>query len=210
MIAADQMGIGRGDRGMPEPKPGERGQIPWAIITSVASLLVSASALYVGLSQYRLAEQALISSNRAWLVAKNVQILSGLETAEGLSYQIWVDNVGKEPATKISHSPNPHRTVANLKALEGRNDTCSPIKPTDAGFVVFPNIASSMNGGTAKPLLDRDDILSGKRHLVLEGCIAYESFRQTRHTAFCFVLLPSDKPPREWNLRFCHNRHYAT
>jgi hypothetical protein len=146
----------------------------------------------------RLNREALIASSRAWVGPVDAKISGGVELAKGVKIVVSVRNTGKEPARNFRWIPT--HIIATNKSLNDGSvshavDTnlkfCFGTPATTFGQVIFPStgFGSGADFSIEFPKEEIDEeVISGAKILVAEGCIAYATFGEVRHSAFCYYF----------------------
>ena len=144
----------------------------------------------------RLNREALIASSRAWVGPVDAKISGALEVGKLVKIVVSVRNTGKEPARNFRWIPD-HFVATNDTLNDGslsrKVDTnlkfCFGTPSIPFGQVIFPStgFGSGADFSIEIPKEEIDqDVISGQKLLIAQGCMAYESFGAVRHSAFCY------------------------
>jgi hypothetical protein len=124
-------------------------------------------------------------------------------------------NPGKEPALNvvikqteetIGAPPTIPSWDAYFLEKSVKKFACEAVAPNPGGFVVYPSAPLDYHylfqTGTAIP--DQEDVLAGRKILVIKGCVGYETFRAAHYSWFCFFW-PATlfDPPDAEGARLC-------
>jgi hypothetical protein len=111
-----------------------------------------------------------------------------------LGIKIEYTNAGKGPALHVTQAfgvgPAPDIFIDDHEAISaGLNHTCERISLDKEGPIIFPNPTKQLWFETVIPRKRiSPDVISGGSALVLQGCFAYETMNEVRHTWFCYVV----------------------
>jgi hypothetical protein len=140
-------------------------------------------------------EKSLVAGSRAWVGPTDAKITSGAP-AEGqpVKVVISVRNSGREPARDVRWIPT-KIVDANEGTLNQKMDTnlrfCLGTPSQKFGQVIYPT-GGFGEGFEYTVQFDGSEIdqevIDGNRVFVVQGCLTYESFGATRHSAFCFLF----------------------
>jgi hypothetical protein len=158
-------------------------------------------------------QQTIITNARAWLAPKYVVLEElPLKLGELIHFEIVYQNLGKEPAIDMI----PYQTVDTVRLPESANwrdailpanRTCEaltnprdgetiypispvgPAQPADNYFIHMVSSGHPFDG----------PISLGAKTIYVQGCLAYETFKERHYSAYCFYLVPRpDKPFDQW------------
>jgi hypothetical protein len=182
-------------------------------ITAIGATVGLIGLAFIGLS-LRVAErtaddarQALVVANRAWLSPESAQISSPINTKDMLSFTVYYYNTGKEPALGFAAqedhawsvpAPKPNASWFTVFNKSSINDICAGTS-SDTEITKYPTGQLQQYHITMDHPLT-DDIISGRRVLLLHGCFAYHSpvsGNVTYKSEYCFLfpLLPGSVGP---------------
>lgn len=175
--------------------------------SSAINLIVSALIFIAIYFQYEVLDETLVSSNRAWIEPSGISILSGLKPGEDLTYLLTYANIGGAPALNVVMPIVELRTVEPppnndwYHPFPGQNPTCKNAKPNKDGLVVYQSKHMKQNHKywTDAPPPDAEAVRNGRRALIFEGCIGYETFTEEHYSAYCFYLPPTSGTPPDRN-----------
>jgi hypothetical protein len=147
----------------------------------------------VSFLQWRAMRDSNEGAQRAWLIAKEIKSFN-LAPGTGIAVSVIVENPGRSPATKV-------RSIrfAGLRArdekFDPREQPLSKAQIQSGGLAVIGPGHSQAMPVTINPLTPEQirKIRTGDTKLYLYGRIEYsDSFRNSRHTRFCFVWVSDD------------------
>jgi hypothetical protein len=160
-------------------------------------------------------ERALIASQRAWVGPLNASISSG-EPKPGapVEFTIQYQNSGHDPATDFSYFLNPFlATQADIASgrdnpmIKNFMDACKITKKWDSGSVVYPTATGYVAAAKTGPDFVDAEVVSGTKTIIVEGCFLYRTFKQPRHSYFCYFY--KQGMTKAQNLNICHAGHDA-
>ena len=141
-------------------------------------------------------EKSLVASSRAWVGPTDAKITSGpLAIEKPTKIVISVRNSGREPARDFRWIPTTIISSRGEGTLDQKVDTnlkfCLGTPSQKFGQVIFPTggfgegfeFTVSFDGSK----IDQA-VIDGQKVIVVQGCLAYESFGATRHSAFCYFF----------------------
>jgi hypothetical protein len=144
----------------------------------------------------QLNRDALIASSRAWVGPIDAKIVGTVELEKPVKVIISIRNTGREPAKNFRWIPEHFITTGDMDVAVGQKiDSslrfCFGTPSTVSGQVIFPS--TGFGSGADFPIeFSKDEIdegvIAGEKTLVIQGCIAYESFGAARHSAFCYLF----------------------
>jgi len=167
------------------------------VIYTVISLLTLAEIRSGSGDTHRLSLAAQ-AANRAWIEPSNLYLTSALEKGLPITYQIRVTNSGREPALGVVWTVKaigvPYTREGSGEYELPPNDTCSGIDPkAKDGLALFP--ASDIPSVIPFRIEDTpenrqliDDVLKGRKSLLLAGCFAYLTGGEVHSTSFSRFL----------------------
>lgn len=140
-------------------------------------------------------DRALLQAQRAWIGPRDARLESKPVAGQKNKFVVEYQNTGKEPALSFVFDA---RSVA-ATAREEQDGTlnnkmteylskCLGTPARGLAGVVFPTSgfsAAQLAVDVDEKLID-DDVASGKKTLLIQGCFAYQTGNITRHSAFCF------------------------
>lgn len=154
-------------------------------------------------------ERSLVASSRAWVGPTDAKITSGAPAVgQPVKVVISVRNSGREPARDFRWIPT---KIVSSKSDEGtlsqKVDTnlrfCLGTPSQKFGQVIYPT-GGFGDGFEFTVLFDgseiEEEVINGEKILVVQGCLTYESFGATRHSAFCFFYDNKATAPEHLNI----------
>ena len=142
-------------------------------------------------------EKSLIAGSRAWVGPTDAKITSGAPgEGQPVKVVISVRNSGREPARDVRWIPTKIVAASDEDvSLSQKVDTnlrfCLGTPSQQFGQVIYPT-GGFGEGFEYTVLFDGNevdqDFVDGKKLFVLQGCLTYESFGATRHSAFCYFF----------------------
>lgn len=141
-------------------------------------------------------EKSLVASSRAWVGPTDARITSGpLAVEKPTKVVISVRNSGREPAREFRWIPTKIISTKSDVTLDQKVDTnlkfCLGTPSQKFGQVIYPTGGIGEGFEFTIPFdgseIDQD-VIDGQKVIVVQGCIAYESFGATRHSAFCYFF----------------------
>ncbi len=162
------------------------------------------------------ARQTLIASQRAWLGPNDAKLDGTPVVGKKLNVFISFHNTGKEPARNVAlmvdkNAVTPMEEPAGIfhwKNLIFLNK-CLNLKEREAGQIIYPSTgfaSVTFMSPLQEDIID-EDIVTGKKWLMIEGCFAYKTFGKTRHSAFCYFYKAGETQPD--HLGVCFYGNYA-
>lgn len=139
------------------------------------------------------ANDSTVQANRAWLSPAFMVLNTPLENSSIVGFQLHVEDTGREPANNVvyrfHHFMVPYIAQGVGKDSTAKNETCEGLNPSkDSGFTIYP---SSVKFWIPYAFEDRPmiaDILARKGSLVIEGCVAFNTFGKRHTSGFRFFL----------------------
>lgn len=144
------------------------------------------------------AQDSLLASQRAWIGPSTAKIDGAIEIGKEVKAVVTIVNTGREPgknlfwdvigiATDKTEDSDGVPGFIIRKYIEACFSTPSQYRRQ----VLFPSGGGFGGGGfTFTTLIGADKIddgiVSGTKTLIIQGCLAYDAFGKTHHTAFCF------------------------
>ena len=153
------------------------------------------------------AEKTLLQAHRAWVGPTNAGIDTSVVKGMPVDVKISVRNIGQEPAknfvwhiapafTSFQESDSSEKTKSDNFVKE-----CRSRKPKMGSQVIYPSASAGYIFNTRfDSSLITDKVISGEKILMVNGCLIYTSFEQTRHSSFCYYFVNGQSRPGEWNL----------
>jgi hypothetical protein len=142
-------------------------------------------------------EKSLVASSRAWVGPTDAKITTGTPAVgQPTKVVISVRNSGREPARDFRWIPTKIVTAKGDEgALNQKVDTnlrfCLGTPSQKFGQVIYPT-GGFGEGFDFTVLFDGSEVdqqvVDGEKVLVVQGCLTYESFGATRHSAFCYFF----------------------
>lgn len=140
-------------------------------------------------------EKSLVAGSRAWVGPTDAKITSGAPAdGQPVKVVISVRNSGREPARDVRWLPT-KIVAADDGTLSQKVDTnlrfCIGTPSQKFGQVIYPT-GGFGEGFEFTVLFDGSEVdqevIDGKKTIGVQGCLTYESFGATRHSAFCFFF----------------------
>jgi hypothetical protein len=156
-------------------------------------VIVGAWGIYEG-------ENALQLTQRAWLTPVGAQLTSKIENNKPSHFLVFVQNSGREPARDVSFIID-NLTIGRFDPVNGTMDSveipnsrkCDKVPAIKGKTIVTPAVQTGLGLDSAHgepPFYANEQILGASKYYVVRGCIAYNTYDVTHHTAFCYVLTP--------------------
>jgi hypothetical protein len=156
------------------------------------------------------AQQAFIASQRAWLGPNGAKLDQGPVAGKRLGVVITYHNTGREPARNVAWVID--RVIATPEEEANRSlipmkivpllHTCLNLKEREAGQVIYPSTGfahASLFYTFPEDMID-EDVIIGKKFLIIQGCFVYRTFDKVRHSAFCFYYRSGINKPESLNV----------
>lgn len=157
-------------------------------------------------------DKSLIEAQRAWVGPSNV--MSAADPVAGQPYDVTIEyqNTGREPATENIFDLLSFATDLNSEATEKINDftkDCINRWRPGGGSVVYPTTGSGAYNltKTVDASIIDDDVVQGKKTVVIGGCFVYKTFDAYHRSSFCSYFTKGKTKPAHWNI--CQNGNYA-
>ena len=159
----------------------------------------------------KLAEDALIASNRAWLAPITALSMNKIAVGKPFNIAVTYRNIGKEPAIDVTYNFSAERVAADPKYPgwggdfgKKKNEMCVQESESDKG-VAYPGGADQYAVTySIEPEFVDAAIMRAQLTFYIQGCIRYLTFSQVHHAAYCFYLHNDTSIPSEkWGWRFC-------
>jgi hypothetical protein len=86
---------------------------------------------------------------------------------------------------------------------------CLTLRERETGKVVYPSTgfaSSALFSMFPSEMID-EDVVNGKKWLVIEGCLVYRTFEKVRHSTFCYFYRGGMTKPEHLNA--CPSGNYA-
>lgn len=161
-------------------------------------------------------DKAVIQAQRAWLGTTSAKLEGTLEAGKPIEVAIAYTNTGREPAINFVYSVEPfvssddeERRGTSFARISVALGNCRSAAASSGGQVVFPSTGFNAYTLTVKPAdqtLDQE-VIDGKKTLIVQGCFLYRSFDVVRHSYFCYFYRGKVSKPE--NLSICAAGHYA-
>jgi hypothetical protein len=158
------------------------------------------------------AQDTLLASQRAWVGPSTAKIEGAIEASKEVKAVVTVVNTGREPGKNLfwdvvgipTDSIEDHNGIPAFivrKYIEACFNTPSQYRRQ----VIFPSAGGFGGGGftftTAIGAEKIDDgIVDGTKSLLVQGCLAYDAFGKTHHTAFCYFYNAKLTKPEALNI----------
>jgi hypothetical protein len=190
---------------------------------TVAIAFFSIVAVGVGALQYCTLEktdETMRNQQRAWIepglpiIQSPSNFVGGVEKIDLIiSYR----NIGNEPALgAVIALDNPLLVVdpppdGNWYArLPGENRVCAIAAPNKQGITIWQSKEFAAHKFPNQRVTDADLVLSGKKSLVIQGCIGYLTIGERHYSGFCYYWdRVADRPPNVWRVVKCQTRNNA-
>jgi hypothetical protein len=163
-----------------------------------------------------MAQQAFIASQRAWLGPNSAKLNEAPVVGKKVDVVITYHNTGREPARNVAWITNTFAAtpeedtngITSLKMIDFLMN-CHRLQERESGQVVYPStgFGSSMLSMILPEDMIDEDIITGKKFILIQGCFVYRTFDKVRHTAFCFFYKWGQTKPESLNT--CLGGNYA-
>ena len=166
--------------------------------------------------QTEISEKALIQSQRAWVGPRNARFESQPTVGQKNKLVVEYQNTGNEPALGIGFYVEPFTaTLAEdsngdvAKKLIAYVTKCSKLPSFAGAGVAYPTSGLNASNLTApiEDLMIDDDVMSGKRIILLSGCFAYQTGGAVHHSAYCYFY--QNGRVDSGHLAICQSGNYA-
>ena len=189
--------------------PGEATAIGTAIL-AVATLILAVVAIVT----LRQTEYITKQSERAWLSPVAGLLQQPFEVDKVIRIAVAFTNTGREPAFDVTYAQE--NAIVKAPAFDdwatfsvGKNNTCDGLMPRPGALAVYPSSAGLAtafrtfdSGSGTNPLTATKSVIDGTFTYYMHGCVAYRTFGDVHHSAFCFVIYnpanraaPGSSPP---------------
>jgi hypothetical protein len=164
----------------------------------------------------RLAKQAAVANQRAWVGPDDAKFDGAPTVDHPIDYVIAYHNTGKEPAQGFqydldSFTATEREDLKGVTAVRINSDMrkCVSKQAIVGAQVVFPTVGFSAYNlrGTVSGDLVSEQVISGKKAIVIEGCFVYTTAEEIRHSTFCYFFKTGKTKPEQLNI--CANGNYA-
>ena len=151
----------------------------------------------IAAKQAESSDKATAQAQRAWVGPKDARLetkpIAGQKNRVIAEYQ----NTGREPALDFVFDANPFvitladdtNGIGAAKMLDYMQK-CIKMPTRMLSGVVYPTTGGFGGGGNLGVTIDEklidEDVVSGKKLLIVQGCLAYQTGGIIRHSAFCF------------------------
>ena len=158
----------------------------------------------------------MIAAGRAWVGPRNARIDGAIAVGKPLDINIEYANTGREPAIDFVNTIDGFAETAEeetggktVQRIFTYFQNCQTNATLQFGQVVFPATGfSSYNLSSQIPAETIDqDLIDGKKALIIQGCFLYKSFNVLRHSYFCYFYKAAQT--KAANLNICLIGHYA-
>jgi hypothetical protein len=162
---------------------------------------------------------ALVAANRAW-VGSLIGSVSGVPTTVGADTTAYANvsltNTGREPAINagIDLFIDTVDVNASVEAMHQKQNSyaieCKAQKINSQLIVINPSVDPNHPYTTGKKIPPETidwAVIYGRKYLLFHGCINYDTFNTTRHTAFCYFFQAGESNPAA--LPLCDQGGYA-
>lgn len=175
-------------------------------LANAATQQASASAISA-----QTAQDTLLASQRAWVGPSTAKIEGAIEAGKELKAVVTVVNTGREPGKNLfwdvvgipTDTVEDHNGVPSFivrKYIEACFNTPSQYRRQ----VIFPSTGLGGGGFTFTTPISAekidDGIVDGTKSLLVQGCLAYDAFGKTHHTAFCYFYNAKLTKPEALNI----------
>lgn len=160
-------------------------------------------------------DKTLRLQQRAWIAPHHLLIDGQFRAGEKLGYTLFYGNVGHEPATKIviNQDEKTFDVPATITSWDAvfeqagiKKFDCGSSQPNANGFVVYPSTSPDRTFGvvTQSTIENESDVDSGRKILVIRGCIGYETLGTPHYSQWCFFW-PAwpGQPPTVLGVKMC-------
>ncbi len=168
----------------------------------------------------RTTREALVASSRAWISPDNVYITSKMEINIPFQFAVQYRNTGRSPALD-SH---PTYTLSKLPVTYFENNTfnsyiestepCKELEPAPGADVIYAGMPDSNPykllfavNEAHKDWID-DDVVSGRKAIILRMCFAYRTMNEVHHTSFCYFYRKGVSQP-DLRMNICTAGNHA-
>jgi hypothetical protein len=180
-------------------------------ILAIATLILAVIAIVTMERAEAITKQA----ERAWLSPMGAILQQIIEEDKPISFDLFFQNSGKQPAFDVVFRQQNAIIKAPPKTdwsgfVVDKNNTCEGLEPSVGALTVYPNNIGPMgtsfrvfdSASGINPILANKPIADGTLTYYVRGCIAYKTFGETHHSAFCYAILhnsttgpPTSVPP---------------
>jgi len=178
--------------------------VVWTSIIAIgtwASAIFALGAALIFWSQLRDSRQALVAQERAWVFPMEIEVAQNDMPKVGQPFRFQIDyfNTGKQPALDMTFAvdagvTNPPRNN-DLRTVKLRpNITCDDLEPRRGGNLLYPTTTVALKrtgdtGSTRHRVFLSDAIIHWAKDIFIQGCIAFRTMKETKKSAFCFMVL---------------------
>jgi hypothetical protein len=150
--------------------------------------------------------KTLVAANRAWVGPVSAQIdKSPNNVTDVMKLIVRFRNTGREPGIKGNirfeyDSMNITDPIARIRDIEEEHAKACFMKiPVEPYRVFYPSGGSTDYGTTDRidPSRVDWDVIYGKKYITIHGCAICETFREFRHSAFCYWFRAGVTPINE-------------
>lgn len=170
----------------------------------------------IAAKQAETSERAAIQAQRAWVGPRDAKLESKPTVGQKNKIIIEYHNTGKEPALGFRFDATP--SVATVeedgngevtKRTMAFMDRCTKLVPMTGSGVTYPSSGFSANNLTVPiegTLID-DDVASGKKFIIVNGCFVYQTGNVARYSTFCYFY--KDGLTEIGHLAMCFTGNFA-
>jgi hypothetical protein len=166
----------------------------WTAIATIFLVLVGAWGIYEGKNALELAQ-------RAWIVPIGAQLLLKVEPNRGIRLGVNIINPGREPAIDVNVRIQNHvidkyaaRVTDMTNVTVPANTACDNLEPIVGRSIIGPSQPGgafqwNVDSQHGEPsLLGDENIATGNKFYVVEGCFAYMTYQKRHTSSFCYVM----------------------
>ena len=163
-----------------------------------------------------MAQQAFIASQRAWLGPNDAKLDEAPVAGKKLAVSITFHNTGREPARNVAwivekFIATPEEERQGLLSWKSMIflEKCLNLKERESGQVVYPSTgfaSATLISQLEQEIID-EDLVIGKKWLIIHGCFVYRTFDKVRHSAFCYFYKGGEIKPE--HLGICVGGNYT-
>jgi hypothetical protein len=156
---------------------------------------------------------SMIAAQRAWIGPQNAAFSAEPKIGDQIDVTIQYLNTGREPGTSFSYDIDPFAVQEQSPEFGQRVNPfmigCFQKTEAPPGQVVYASTGFSnynLNAKLAKELVD-NDVISGQKVIVIQGCFVYITEQAVRHSFFCYFYKQGFTKLQ--NLNICPTGHNA-
>jgi hypothetical protein len=158
----------------------------------------------------KISRDSYIASQRAWVGPRNARIDAAPVVGKDLTIFVDYGNSGREPAIEMVYDTDPFTATeeenTNGKVTAHVNSFTAKCKvmwkPGEAG-VVYPSAGLSTGYALTRVLdnsLIDDDVISGAKYIVIDGCFSYKTAETIHRSWFCYFYKAGRTPIGTWHI----------